>query len=301
MMEKAHQALKKLKAQHKDDPNIDGFSVGYKERNGKPINKCAVKVYVKQKFAKSVLQDHRILPNDVDGIIVDVVVRDFQLHRNPNSKFDPLIGGIKIANGNNDDVYGTIGAIINTTSGDYYILSNWHVLYGRADANDGEAVYQPRKGILFEVAKTSIGIINKTVDCALARTNNKRLIDQSILEIAPAIYGFEKNIKTGTEVVKYGVNGKAIGEIVSVTKDHTFPVPWQDDPHEVEDQLEITQIDGQPFNVDLGDSGSLWVTNEANPKAVGLHFAGETNKFALANPIYQVVDKLKNSGYEIQF
>ena len=301
MISRAEVSMRKLKKQFKGDPNIIGFAIGYKERKGEPISKCSLKVYVKEKFAESVITKHRMLPKEVDGVLVDVIRRDYQLQQNPRNKFDPLVAGVQVANGNNDGVYGTVGAIVNTPNGDHFLLSNWHVLYGREDAQDYEPIYQPRKNSLSQVGETVVGIINSNVDCALANFNYTREINQSILEVAPAVFGVANAIHPGMEVVKYGVNGKAVGEIISVTKDHEFSVPWMEDSYKVEDQLEIKQVEGEPFNMDLGDSGSLWVTRESQPKAVALHFAGKRNKYSLANPIKHVVKELNNSGYEIQF
>lgn len=302
MVDRAEKVLMQIKKQYNENPNIVGFSIGYKERKDTRIQRCAVKVYVKNKLKEVDLDSALILPKMVDGIAIDVVQRKFDLQQDPFDNYDPLLGGICVANTNNDGDFGTLGAIVEDMNDfSHYILSNWHVLYGRDDATEGETIVQPDAGAFNDVAETVAGVFNQLVDCALAKSNNGRGHERALLDLVPALNGHLINVSTGTRVRKSGVNGLAVGEVTGVKASHEFTMPWNGNQHEMLEQLEISAIDGEPFHMDAGDSGSLWITDEDEPKVVGLHFAGETNQRSLANPINTVLEHLNDLGYEIIF
>ena len=115
-----------------------------------------------------------------------------------------------IANENNYPQIGTLGCkVIDRDSGDHLILSNWHVLYGRSDASNGEAVLQP-SGKSNVIGHTIKGVINSRVDCAVASLDGIRGIDDGLLEIQGQVNG-SADAYVGMKVIKSGLTGIAKG------------------------------------------------------------------------------------------
>ena len=201
-----------------------------------------------------------------------------------------------IANENNYPQIGTLGCkVIDRDSGDHLILSNWHVLYGRSDASNGEAVLQP-SGKSNVIGHTIKGVINSRVDCAVASLDGIRGIDDGLLEIQGQVNG-SADAYVGMKVIKSGLTGIAKG-IVDGRTDITLHFPFG--VLKFDDQWHIAPRDGDNFLVDEGDSGSVWISEDDNA-VVGLHFAGIRNESALANPIGEVIDELNAIGIRIRF
>lgn len=54
-------------------PNVVAVAEGYKMKDGKPTNQKCLVVYVDKKVAKGKLKKDEIIPDEIDGIPLDVV------------------------------------------------------------------------------------------------------------------------------------------------------------------------------------------------------------------------------------
>lgn len=183
--------------------------------------------------------------------------------------FDKLIGGIQIQNRFKNKGIGTLACIVyDKNTNEAYGLTNRHILKNKR----GTTVIQPARivrddnSIIGKVyLKGGKGVSN---DYAIFKINTDfRKIDQT-----NSIYGLQGKLKEyikpykGLKVQKIGQNtGHTFGIIHKINDNGTFGIkPNPDKPCE--------QISKG------GDSGSLWVTDEENFKAVGLHSRGEKQK-----------------------
>ena len=191
--------------------------------------------------------------------------------------FDPLLGGISC--GNRRVTAGTIGAIVfDRTSGQPMILSNWHILAGASAAVVGEGILQPggADGGTEVVATLTRMRLDTRMDAAVATLNSARGYARDILGLGP-ISGTEA-ATLGMLVVKSGrttgiTRGVVDGVSMSVSINYV-------DPGVITFTNQIRIVPRAPwpavdYEVSMGgDSGSIWL-NEANNRAIGLHFAGE--------------------------
>lgn len=274
------------------------MGIGYKEREGRIINRCCIRVHVRKKFFAKLLPIERLLPKEINGIPIDVTEGDYNIQASgdPTKYSRTLKAGIQIANKTNYPKIGTLGCWArDELTDDLYILSNWHVLYGRTDASDDEPVVQPRRfGNRNVIGYTIKGIINNKVDCALARHSSNRGISESILDIPFKITGY-KRATLGLDVIKSGVNGIARGVIDAIDFDITLQSPIGE--IKFEDQIHVApRRDGDyTLNVDEGDSGAVWISEEDN-KIIGLHTAGIPHRKAISNHFIEVITAFESEG-----
>jgi len=121
-----------------------------------------------------------------------------------------------------------------------------------------------------------------TVDCAVAKIDDRALVQAAILEIG-AITGVAE-AKPGTVVQKSGrTSGVSSGEIKSVGT--TLQVEMGNEEKVWFTDQVVTEMSSQP-----GDSGSLVLDRDR--KAVGLLFAG-SDKMTVFNRITNVIDRLE--------
>lgn len=300
-MEKARRAKALLKERLKDHPDVVAIGIGYRERGGRIVQRMCVRVHVRKKFADDALPAARRIPSSIAGVSVDVVQSTLRGQAaDPTGRFDPLVGGIAVANSRLHAAsgrLGTCGAVFRNAAGQRLLLSNWHVLYG-ADGVDGEDVVQPAP---FEdqnvIGTTKAAVISSSVDCAVAELNAKRAVSSTILGLNQAV------LQRGTPrinmlVRKSGTNGLGRGVIIGLEFD---PSPVIDGSiRDFVDQIEIVPRLGESsldLNCDEGDSGALWIS-EDDGRIVGLHFAGDGSR-AVANPIASVVSALAGKGVSL--
>ncbi|GJM64879.1 hypothetical protein [Persicobacter diffluens] len=205
------------------------------------------------------------------------------------SRVDQLIGGIQIQSKRKRGI-GTLGCIVfDRLSGKPLGLTNKHILKKRR----GFSVIQPARkkraseyiiGNIFRKGKNG-----KENDFAVFEINtNNRAINQknSLFGLAGKITEFVEP-EIGMLVQKVGQStGHTYGIIQKVSSKTIIIKGNPDKPCE---EISIG-----------GDSGSLWVTDEENFKAVALHRAGEKNNTttpiedtAYAIPISRVLKELK--------
>ncbi len=195
---------------------------------------------------------------------------------------------------------GTLGSEVQNTGGTAFVLSNNHVLADVNKATPGQLIVQP--GLADEgcqkfkddaVAKFSKAVpINfggkNTVDAAIAQVISGD-VNSEILNIGP-IAATTVTASPGLAVQKMGSNTcLTAGTITAVAMKGKVGYPGGKTAKFVDQIVIAVQDFGGP-----GDSGSLIVTQDSCPQAVGLLFAGTSDQSqTIANPISDVLTKLK--------
>jgi hypothetical protein len=200
---------------------------------------------------------------------------------------------------------GTLGSMVQDSSSIQYILSNNHVLADINKARVGQQIVQPG---LFDTAchkvpsdavatfsrtvKIKFGSAKNTIDAAIAAIDPND-VSPEILNIGP-IANTVVTPTPGLAVQKMGsASCLTTGTIAAVAVNGTVNYGAGKNAKFV-NQIQIDGNFGAP-----GDSGSLIVTQDTCPQAVGLLFAGGTLKdrtpVTIANPISEVLSGLNVS------
>jgi hypothetical protein len=202
---------------------------------------------------------------------------------------------------------GTLGSMVQDSSSVQYILSNNHVLADINKAKPGQQIVQPGLTDTFPVCqkvpsdavatfsrtvKIKFGSAKNTIDAAIAAVDPND-VSSDILNIGP-IASTVVTAAPGLAVQKMGsTTCLTTGTITAVAVNGTVNYGGGKKAKFI-NQI---QIDGD-FSAP-GDSGSLIVTQDTCPQAVGLLFAGGTLKdgtpVTIANPISAVLSGLNVS------
>jgi len=326
VVDEAIAALDSVRREWLRRPGVTAVDVGFKIKGDTLTDEVAIRVHVERKIAVAELAKSEVFnetgktPKKLKGFPVDVIEAKYGLSAAPaplaledaneaaiaalerTTAFNPLIGGISC--GNSRVTAGTIGAIVfDRATCRPMILSNWHVLAGASAAAAGEGILQPGRvdGGTQVVATLTRMRLDARMDAAVATLNNARSHTRDILGLG-AVTGMEA-AALGMLVVKSGrttaiTRGVVDGVSMSVSINYT-------DPGVVTLTNQIHIVPRAPWpavDVEIsmgGDSGSVWL-NEANNRAIGLHFAGETDpvpasEHAICNPIEPVATELNFS------
>lgn len=309
--------------------NVVGVGIGRKVTGGKKQKELAVVAMVTKKVTKASLAWDDRIPAHSQGIPVDVVeVGHIEALKARTDKWRPAPGGVSI--GHFMITAGTLGVYVkDNISGKTVILSNNHVLANSNDADYGDPIYQPGPidggGINDKIATLIrfipidfgedeptcnlaetytrfgnwlAGIIGSQhrvsakkynpqavnlVDAATAIPVSPDVIDGSIIDVG-IVSGVEDG-SLGMKVKKSGRTTEATTGLIELVN-ATIQVDYGDGKVATfRDQY----VSG--FMSKGGDSGSLLVTNNKEPKAVGLLFAG-SNTTTVYNPIKHVISAL---------
>jgi hypothetical protein len=311
-------------------PNVVGVGAGYKVSNGVKSDNLSVVVLVNKKLPVAALSESALLPKKLDSVLVDVVdVGDLRALALPTDRFRPAPGGVSI--GHYQITAGTLGVVVkDRTTGQRLILSNNHVLANSNAAQAGDPILQPGPydggnqasdtiahlerfkviefgsqpgtcniaGMVASLAnivaillgsshrlesyKVNAQAVNQ-VDAAVAKPVNDADVLDEILNIGkvtgvePAVLGMslrKSGRTTGFTTGTVDVIGATVQVSYGTGKVATF-----------EDQI----VSG-PMSQG-GDSGSLVVTGDDPPRAVGLLFAG-SDQTTILSPIQFVLDAL---------
>ena len=329
-VDEAREAVETVRADWMRRPGVTAVDVGFKITDGQPVETVALRVHVERKIPVAELPESEVL-NDTDkadeevgGFPVDVIEGTYGPSAPPialdHSREDvveavnrrravsPLIGGVSC--GNARVTAGTIGAIVfDIETCKPMILSNWHVLAGSSSAVAGEAITQPGRldgGTATDgVATLTRMELGPRMDAAVATLDGGRPHTRDILGIGTV---------TGTEDAVLGMNVVKSGRTTGLTEGVVDGVAMSTridygDPGVVRFNDQIRIVPRPPWpQVDVeisrgGDSGSVWL-NESTNKAVGLHFAGETDpnpasENAICSPIEPVMDVLGFSFFPV--
>jgi hypothetical protein len=309
-------------------PGVTAVDVGFKISGQKMTDDLAIRVHVTRKLPSVELAQSEVF-NDtgkknskVGKFPVDVIEGEYgpsdaavseptalddldeegvaALER--TGVYDPLIGGISC--GNPRVTAGTIGAIVyDRIRCKPMILSNWHVLAGASAAAIGEDILQPGRvdGGTQVVASLKRMKLDSRMDAAVATLNRARSSTRDILGLG-TISGIDAP-SLGMNVIKSGrTTGITRGVIDGVSLSVSINYG---DPGVVAFSNQIRIVPRAPwpavdYEVSMGgDSGSVWL-RESNNRAIGLHFAGETNPLpssenAICSPIGPIASELKFS------
>ena len=322
VVEDAIAALDTVRREWLRRPGVTAVDVGFKIKDDDMTDDVALRVHVARKRAVPELAADEVFNDSkkqklVNGFPVDVIEANYGLSAltapavledlddaavatiERTTEFDPLIGGISC--GNPRVTAGTIGAIVfSRTTCRPMILSNWHVLAGASAAAVGEGILQPGRvdGGTEVVATLTRMRLDSRMDAAVATLNGARGHSRDILGLG-TVSGMD-TATLGMNVVKSGrTTGITRGVVDGVSLNTSIDYG---DPGVVSFSNQIRIVPRPPWPaVDYevsrgGDSGSLWL-NEANNRAIGLHFAGETDPMpasenAICSPIGPIATEL---------
>ncbi|NWG04593.1 MAG: hypothetical protein HXY44_17210 [Syntrophaceae bacterium] len=199
---------------------------------------------------------------------------------------------------------GTLGALVKNGSA-YYILSNNHVLARSNLGEVGEEINQPglidyNCGVYQIVAHLSDfvpisfarGTMN-VVDAAIAETDPSKVKEDGYILDIGQISTFTAPPTIGLGVQKSGrTTGHTLGTVAAIDVTVAVKYPSKCGSRRGKKATFINQIlIGDAGFSSGGDSGSLVVTTEEIPRAVGLLFAG-SETVTVCNPIDDVLNAL---------
>jgi hypothetical protein len=306
-------------------PNVIGFDVGFRVKEGEVTDERVVKVYVSEKVERDELDDGDLIPTTltVDDKEVGVDVEEATIPQPGifTLRSRPLRGGSSIGHPN---ASGTLGICLTLNDGSTYILTNDHVIGSAAGPTFFPIIIQPAQvdggnftadvvADVFSFVPIDFGSTTITlpppfppitipnrnfVDAALARVRgafnlgNREIhwLGYPAPNHSPIPWDLAYRLSlVGRRVCKMGRTTEfTTGAITSVTFD-TFVGPYRNGLNAFfEDQIRIVPLAPPTFS-NLGDSGSL-VVDEARREPVGLLFA--IGNPSVANPLDQVMLRL---------
>ena len=236
--------------------------VGFELAGGKPTGRLAIRAHVHEKQPENRLESGEVLPDELDGVPVDVIQSNPEEQQSRDARRNPLVGGINVGNSLSPSI-GTLGTVVfDRSTLEPMALSNHHVLV-RGTGSTADLVAQPGSASPSNV----IGRLarwNRARDCAVSTLNGSRSISTGIVDYPRGALGLEPP-QLGTSVTKSGrTTGTTFGQIDGVSTDAFTIVP---DPTRPAPGGEISAG---------GDSGSIWLAVQGSA-AIGLHYAGETD------------------------
>jgi endonuclease G len=271
-------------------------------------DQLAVRVHVVKKKREIELSAGELFPQEIQGIPVDVIEASYAPQALASSRPEAAIEGrgrrfdvvpLGVSIGCRYSTAGTLGAkVVDRKSGQEMVLSNWHVLVGRRDAETGLPAWQPgwvdggthEANTIARLTRSMLG----PYDAAVARLTGEREVTSRTLE-GRAIDDITEP-RLGMQVWKSGrSSGYTEGFIDGIKM--TVPLSYAAaGVHILRRVFRIVPVPGGRYQeISIGgDSGSVWV-DEVSGKAVGLHFAGEigdTPEHALAHDIEPVLEAL---------
>ncbi len=302
--------------------NTHAVGIGKKIVNGKTTNVIAIRIYVVQKLAPSLIPPKDLLPAMIDGIPTDIIesppaffnaksanaiasttscsIKKRQVQR-------PIIAGISTSHFKT--TAGTIACFCKSVKAgdnpnDVYILSNNHVLSNINNAQAGDDIFQP--GIADGgTVQNHIAELQRFVPLQFGEDASND-VDGAIAKLLPGVK--QKNEICSIGAVN-GIDGGAVNMTVCkhgrtscytegiITDASVDSLVIMNDTTGVAakftSQMRVDKID--PFSVFgiPGDSGSL-VLNKSNKSAIGLYFAGPSGgEYGLVNYIFNVMTELE--------
>jgi hypothetical protein len=204
---------------------------------------------------------------------------------------------------------GTLGALVQDSQANQYILSNNHVLGRSGQANPGDNIAQP--GLIDNFCRPAVTVANFTlapslssnVDAAIAKLAAGMMNSDGSIEDIGTISAVMRTPSVGLNVAKSGrTTGFTTGSISSINT--SVSVQYQEGcgrgkkfTVSYTNQVVVT---GNSFSAG-GDSGSLIVTNDSANQPVALLFAGSKTT-TIGNPIQSVMAQISNAlGSTVSF
>jgi hypothetical protein len=281
------ETLKRVNSKLKDYIGVTNVGIGLATKNGELTDIPSIIVVVKQKIAKKDLDKNEMIPQEIDGIRIDIVESNpVEQFADPYQKFDELIGGISISNFRLSGG-GTLGGIFyDKDTNEPVGITNHHVVK-RLSGRTGDAIVQPAWS---ERNTNTIGTLiayDKQLDCAKFSLSSRTVASYSkqneivgdikgILEITPEVIGLA--------VQKSGARTKVtFGRISAIFETDIYVVP---NPQKTPPNTEISQ---------QGDSEALWISDDGQMNAVALHWGGDLNVYRAYAKRFDLVAKKLNS------
>jgi hypothetical protein len=303
--ENGRSALGAAKRIARGAPGVTGVDYGFRYVDGVMTGDAGIRFHVARKISLTELSASAMLPRSIRDVPVDVVEGRYRLHSgDPRLPQSPLAPGLSVGNITTYET-GTLGLFVR--GGDpsrRYMLSNWHVLAGGADATAGDEISQPGPMHLGPNPARPVAALDRYLalseqfDAALALLSDEVRIDEALfdLDIRPTSVG---DPELGMGLVKSGaVSGVTRGVIDGVEGVYQLDYSsfgygplWMQG-------FRVTRGGGATSATisEAGDSGAAWV-DERSSTVIGLHFAGEDddsplNDYALVHPIKPILERL---------
>jgi Peptidase family S64 len=197
---------------------------------------------------------------------------------------------------------GTLGSMVQNRHSKQFILSNNHVLADINKAKPGQPIVQP--GLLdvscAQDPSTEVASFTRAIPISFGGAPNG--VDAAIAAVKPGdvsstilnIGGIASSVvepRVGMGVQKMGRTSCYTTGTITAVNVNMLRITYG--PGKVATFRNQVKIGTSGFS-SAGDSGSLIVTQESCPRAVGLLFAGASDdSFTLANPISRVLKRLK--------
>jgi endonuclease G len=209
------------------------------------------------------------------------------------ARSNPIRGGISISDAYTNG-YGTLGGkVIDRTTGEEMVLSNWHVLVARWAARRGQPIYQPGRldgGTSSDtVASLARDAMSVGLDAAVATVDGSRGFINDQLGLGPVTGVGDAELDT--QVVKSGrrtgiTHGRVTGIAGTATLSYNAVERVIRNVIAIDPSQAFTQVSAP------GDSGSVWL-EDRTWRALGLHFAGgDFPERALAIDLRSILDAL---------
>lgn len=203
-------------------------------------------------------------------------------------RVDTLIGGVQIQNRYKGKGIGTLACIVyDNETGAPLGLTNRHILKGDIGSTVIQPHGQPRTEEFIVGRVLRKGGKGKSRDCAVFTLN----LENRKFDTENSIYGLSGKVTEHVEPVK-GLKVKKVGQRTGLTYGIVSKI-YTNGNFQVKPNRDREKVKEISYG---GDSGALWVTDEDDFKAVGLHRAGEKKKRkpdrAYAIPISRVLEML---------
>ncbi|NUV58109.1 hypothetical protein G6W55_00125 [Streptomyces sp. CAI-85] len=291
---KEQDQLLKIMRRHKKRlmqyPNVRSVDVGFKFRRKRPSDRLAIRVHVERKVPKSKLDKADLLPDEIDGIPLDVIQSNPELLADfRNSRQDPVVGGINVGNVKLTGP-GTLGSIVfERGTLRPLALTAWHVIVAEPAVSMDPVIQPDPKPPDTPLPNAFLGRLlrwDEPLDAAVCSIGQQdgtqaRKISTSLVGLPQPAAGSKAPV-VGLKVIKSGLRTAVTRGIIDGTDGVEFSV--------------IEDSDAPPSDGVLGgpgDSGSLWLDRQTH-SAVGVLFKGEANpEFRIwAHSVPRICDKL---------
>jgi endonuclease G len=307
----ANDARRVAAARYLYNPRVTLIDIGWKIKDGIQTDQLAVRIHVRNKPSEAAFESFSIrnptlvidkgrIPFDV----VDFIEANYRLHyyywpkpyiaENERARRrNPLCGGVSISNGKFYN-YGTLGGIVlDKSTGDEMVLSNWHVLVGSFYIPKGQKIYQPGVGdggsYKDVVATLERDVMTEGIDAAVARLTSGREWVNDQLEVGSV--GGAETPRLGMHAIKSGRGSDVTYGVIDGIEGE-YPIWYGGLWRKIKYVHRIVPQPGETEVSRGGDSGSWWLNQESG-KAIALHFAGYDNpETALAISMPQVLNAL---------
>lgn len=276
--------------------NVVAIGIGKKWTNNINTNKDSILVFVSKKEHTKNLSQNDIIPQQIDGCLIDVVGKSGTFKTLNVQRIRPIKPGYSC--GHLWTTAGTIGGFFEDRQGDIVALSNNHVLAASNAGIRGHLMLQPGiyddrnwgnnrvgnlkfyrplvgpTGISFDASKWKHIYGYNVEDSAIATINDLNLINYELPNIG-YIKDFRYDINIDENVKKVGrTTQNTSGKVIAINA--IVNVDFGNIVYNFREQIITTNM------AQGGDSGSLLMDDDNN--VVGLLFAG-SNTMTIHNNI----------------